>query len=437
MPDAAQRAGSSAAAEVTIDPIDLDHPLPAEIAGRTQGWLTGYRRYPVFGPRWARERSLAIGAIVIAVCVLLVGGALLGARGPLPLGALVQLGTNVVVPLFAGPWLGSLVRRRRLGERREWFGLVAVIASLVLATAAFNEWLAEPVKQQVAEWAGLVDETGQRKRVALTIGVQIRSPDDAASAPPPPNERSPQPNLATHLFNSVLAFSLAGGFALPRWRREREGLRALARERELARAQAERREAELRLSVLAAQVEPHFLFNTLAGVRSAIATDPARAAELVDRLVAYLRAAIPRLRSDGCAEATLGSQLEIAEAYLGLMAVRMPRLAFAVDVPAELRALPFPPLMLISLAENSVKHGAEPKIGPVRIGIRAWRRDDGRLEVCVEDDGAGFGTSATGTGIGLANIRERLRQMHGPRAELTLRARSEGGVAASIVIPGE
>ncbi|HRD98472.1 MAG TPA: histidine kinase, partial [Rubrivivax sp.] len=88
----------------------------------------------------------------------------------------------------------------------------------------------------------------------------------------------------------------AGGAALWGWRRERAALAALAQSRELARAQAQRREAEMRLSVLAAQVEPHFLFNTLAGVRSAIATDPPRASEMIDRLVDYLRAAIPRLR---------------------------------------------------------------------------------------------------------------------------------------------
>jgi LytS/YehU family sensor histidine kinase len=95
--------------------------------------------------------------------------------------------------------------------------------------------------------------------------------------------------------------------------------------------------------VLAAQVEPHFLFNTLAGVRSAISTDPPRASEMIDRLVDYLRAAIPRLRSDGGAQATLGSQLDIVRAYLGLMAARMPRLSYAIDVPAELLAEPARP----------------------------------------------------------------------------------------------
>jgi LytS/YehU family sensor histidine kinase len=234
-----------------------------------------------------------------------------------------------------------------------------------------------------------------------------------------------------------MTFLLAGGAGLWGWRREREGLASLARERELARAQAERREAELRLSVLAAQVEPHFLFNTLAGVRSAIATDPARASEMIDRLVDYLRAAIPRLRSDGVEQATLGAQLDIVRAYLGLMAARMPRLAFAVEAPPDLLAAPCPPLMLISLAENAVKHGIEPKIGPARIEVTARRADDGRLEVTVADDGAGFGTSTAGSGLGLTNIRERLQQMYQGRAALTLKARPEGGVAATLVLPTE
>jgi LytS/YehU family sensor histidine kinase len=189
--------------------------------------------------------------------------------------------------------------------------------------------------------------------------------------------------------------------------------------------------------VLAAQVEPHFLFNTLAGVRSAIATDPPRASEMIDRLVDYLRAAIPRLRSDGGAQATLGGQIDIVRAYLGLMSARMPRLRFDIDVPADLLAMPCPPLMLISLAENAVKHGVEPKIGPVQVTVQARRAADGLLEVTVADDGAGFGGSAGGSGLGLTNIRERLHQMFPARAALTLRARPAGGVAATLSLPTE
>jgi LytS/YehU family sensor histidine kinase len=211
----------------------------------------------------------------------------------------------------------------------------------------------------------------------------------------------------------------------------------LAREKALAEAQAQRREAELRLSVLAAQVEPHFLFNTLAGVRSAIHGDPARASDMIDHLVAYLRAAIPRLRHDGSAQATVGGQFETLRAYLGLMAARMPRLSWSVQAPEALLAAQCPPLMLISLVENAVKHGVEPKLGPAHIRVSAERTGDGRLALTVEDDGVGFGHSSAGTGLGLANVRERLAQLHGEQASLALRARPEGGVQATLTVPLE
>ena len=93
--------------------------------------------------------------------------------------------------------------------------------------------------------------------------------------------------------------------------------------------------------------------------------------------------------------------------------------------------------MLISLAENAVKHGAEPKIGPVHIEVHARRAADGRLELTVADDGAGFADSGSGGGLGLSNIRERLQQMYGDRAALTLKARPDGGVAATLTLPLE
>ncbi len=440
--DTGDRAATAAAGPL---PQALDQPLPDELTGRGHGWVTAYRRYPVFGPSWARERLRRVGLAVVATMAALIGLSVL-AEGVAPWAAISQVVISILLPLVLGPWLGSRVRlaaaRSGWSPRAEWAGLAGAVLLSILAVAAFGEWGAEPVKQQVAQWTGQVDESGQRKRLALMIGVAIRQPDAEpgprrADEPTSASPRGTAPSLNTHVAHALLSFCLAGGFALARWRREREGLAALARQRELARAQAAQREAELRLSVLAAQVEPHFLFNTLAGVRSAIATDPGRASEMVDRLVEYLRASIPRLRSDGGADATLGSQLEIVQAYLGLMAARMPRLAWSVDVAPELRALPFPPLMLISLAENAVKHGVEPKIGPARVHVQARRADDGRLVVTVADDGAGFGASSGGGGLGLVNIRERLQQMYGARAALALRARPEGGVAATITLPVE
>jgi signal transduction histidine kinase len=426
-----------------LPPLALDRPLPAELTGRNHGWFTRYRTYPVFSAPWVRGRARTVGLVVVAA----VASALLLIASPRDsaLGPLTQLTLAVLLPLFAGPWLAGRVRRRHWAPEREWRGLVAAIAVVVLGVAAFNEWGAEPMKQWIAERTGTVDATGQRKKVIVSVGVSINSPDSAASAPamgePPAAREPPLPDLRSRATNLVafgfLTFWLAGGAGLWTWRRERAGLAALQRERKLAKAQAERREAELRLSVLAAQVEPHFLFNTLAGVRSAIVSDPGRASDMIDRLVDYLRAAIPRLRSDGGAQATLGGQLDIVRAYLGLMAARMPRLQFSVDAPVDLLNTPCPPLMLISLVENAVKHGVEPKIGPSRVDVKADRTGDGRIAVTVADDGAGFGTAPAGSGLGLTNIRERLQQMYQGRASLALKSRPEGGVAAILTFPLE
>jgi len=422
-----------------MDPTPaLDQPLPAELTGRRFGWLAGYRRYPVFSAPWVRGRLRLLGfwlGLVFATLVLSVAAA--GGDKPWP--GIAELALWIVVPTLLGPWVGLQVRRRGWPQRREGRALVAAVVAVVALTLAFDRLAGEALKQWVAERIGAVDAQGKRKRVMMSIGVSISSPDEARAGPPDAARDFDDPvlqalNLASRL---LITFWLAGGAALRGWVRERDGLAALERERALARAQAQQREAELRLSVLAAQVEPHFLFNTLAGVRSAIATDPARASEMIDRLVEYLRASIPRLRGGSVEQASVGAQFEIVRAYLGLMAARMPRLAFELHATPELLRARCPPLMLISLAENAVKHGVEPKIGPARIALRAEQAADGRLALTVEDDGVGFGQTTAGTGLGLTNIRERLAQLYGEHATLALKARAGGGVAATITLPLE
>jgi sensor histidine kinase YesM len=115
----------------------------------------------------------------------------------------------------------------------------------------------------------------------------------------------------------------------------------------------------------------------------------------------------------------------------------MPRLRYEIDIPDGLGELHFPPLMLVSLAENAVKHGVEPKVGPALIRLSAARDAEGRLAVTVADDGVGFGGATAGSGLGLANLKDRLQQLYRGHATLTLRARPEGGVAATIAIPAE
>ncbi|MDO8420435.1 MAG: histidine kinase [Rubrivivax sp.] len=422
-------------------PQPLEQPLPVELTGRAGGWLSAYRRYPVFSAAWMRGRWRLLAAVLLPALLLLSFPILTEPPQDRPYGGLLALAIEILIPALLGPWLGWQVRRRAWTPRHESWGLAGAVAVAMLASVGFELLLAEPLKQKVAEMTGAVDEQGKRRRVAMIVGVTVSTPERSASAPPLPQAAFPRDDplvMAINLVSRAAAgFWLAGGLALFGWRRERRGLQSLARERALAVAESQRREAELRLSVLAAQVEPHFLFNTLAGVRSAIATDSARASEMIDRLVDYLRAAIPRLRSDGGSAATLAGQLDIVRAYLGLMAARMPRLSWTIEAPADLLAAPCPPLMLISLAENAVKHGVEPKVGPAHVEVRAVRAADGRLEITVADNGAGFSAATSGGGLGLANIRERLQQIHGERATLTLKARPEGGVAATLTLPME
>ncbi len=228
---------------------------------------------------------------------------------------------------------------------------------------------------------------------------------------------------------------LGGVFDLVAYFRQRGLLREAQLIEQVEQYKNERNEVEVQLSVLASQVEPHFLFNTLSGVRAAMMTDPARGIVMIDHLIDYLRSTIPQLRADRAHKfVALGSQLDSVQAYLGIIQVRMPRLSVSVECAPELRGTAIPPLMLISLVENAVKHGIELKKGPALIRVTATRTDTDFLELSVEDDGVGFGAAA-GSGIGLSNIRERLKHLYTGEATLALRTGDAGGVVASIALP--
>ena len=282
-----------------------------------------------------------------------------------------------------------------------------------------------------------------RKKQTITTEHDASSVADSSESVGATTEKNLEPAVAVILSIAqffpitFLGVYFGSGFDLWLFFRQRKKLAEALRQQELSRAQDARREAELRLSVLVAQVEPHFLFNTLAGVRSAILTEPARSTAIVDHLVDYLRATIPLMRDDGATvQGRLAQQLEAAKAYLALMQARIPRLSFTVESDIDDAALP--PLMLISMVENAIKHGVEPKIGPVHISVSARKlQRDGEqlLELTVADNGVGFGGATAGSGIGLANIRERLEATFGLRASLQLKVRPEGGIAAIITLP--
>jgi sensor histidine kinase YesM len=198
--------------------------------------------------------------------------------------------------------------------------------------------------------------------------------------------------------------------------------------------QLERTVVEARMEALQAQIEPHFLFNTLASIDQLIQTDPPRASRMQQSLIRYLRSAMPQMR-DG-SRPTLGQQVSLSSAFLEIMAVRMEdRLQATMNVPEGLKSAVFPSMILQTLVENAIKHGLEPKAEGGRLEIAA-EIVDGELAVHVLDTGRGFVPSAD-AGVGLANIRERLKAMYNGRAELIITVPSAGGTCATIKVPYE
>jgi hypothetical protein len=191
--------------------------------------------------------------------------------------------------------------------------------------------------------------------------------------------------------------------------------------------------AEAQLKMMQAQVEPHFLFNTLASVDFLIETDPPRASKMQKNLIAYLRSALPQMREGST---TLGKEIALCRSYLEILKVRMDeRLQFAITVPQGLASAQFPPMILQSLVENAIKHGLEPKAEGGSLTLSADIAN-GNVRVTVADTGLGFGAGARpGSGVGLANVRERLAALYGGRARLVVEANTPSGTIATIEVP--
>lgn len=188
--------------------------------------------------------------------------------------------------------------------------------------------------------------------------------------------------------------------------------------------------AETQLRILQAQIEPHFLFNTLANVRQLYRSNLEAGENMMDHLIVYLRSAMEDLR---CDVSTVGKEMDLALHYLAIMKIRMgERLSYSFIIPDLIAQENFPPAMLISLVENAIKHGLQNR-DDGKLTISAAREND-KLRVTVEDNGAGF-SSVEGTGVGLSNIRQRLEGLYGNRAWLEVGALQTGGFMASILIP--
>lgn len=385
--------------------VELSRPLPEEISA-ARGPLMAYRKYPVFSVAWLWRRTLSFAAISGGVGALL-GLALWGSRGEAGRAlAMVGYFTVGITALGAiGPALATVVRHRRWRRER----LLVVMALLVGVGGAslVDGWASAGIERTLDEPK---DKAGAGGGGVLGDGL------------------------------ALAAYALiGGGLALARYFTEERELAELAHRRELAVVEERRRELDAKLSLLQAQVEPHFLFNTLASVRSLIGEDPAEAHQLVDALVSYLRATIPRLREPGHLDSTLGQQLDICTAYLQVMQIRMGRLTVRVEVAEGLREVAFPPLLLMTLVENAIKHGIERKRGAGQVVLRAHveaAADGDALVVAVIDDGLGL-CEGLGSGVGLKNVRETLAARYGGRASFVLAGGAAGGAEATVRLPLE
>ncbi len=185
------------------------------------------------------------------------------------------------------------------------------------------------------------------------------------------------------------------------------------------------------LRALQAQIEPHFLFNTLANVASLVDREPARAKHMLERLNRFLRASLEATRTEST---TLGAERELLAAYLDVLQVRMgERLRYDVAIEPGLEAFPIAPMLLQPVVENAIRHGLEPKVDGGSVQVAA-RRDAAYVVLEVRDTGAGF-APRDAAGVGLANLRERLRGLYGGRASLAIIENRPAGTVVSLRIP--
>ncbi|WP_343731584.1 histidine kinase [Duganella sp.] len=234
----------------------------------------------------------------------------------------------------------------------------------------------------------------------------------------------------------VIGASLAVLLYLVRLAADRRAARAVeeARQKEFL-ASSARMLAEARLRALQAQIEPHFLYNTLANVVSLIGPQPAQAQHMLERFIDYLRASLAASRSE---QVTLGSESKLIASYLDVLAVRMgDRLRYRIELPDELRQFPIAPMLLQPVVENAIAHGLEPKVEGGEIVLSA-RVEGGHVAVRISDTGVGLNEAAPrkpGGGVGLSNLRERLRSLYGTNAKVELLENQPCGMTVRLMLP--
>ena len=300
-----------------------------------------------------------------------------------------------------------------------------VVLAALLAYGLFEQWpatLPRWLARWVLQWLGLVAVIPVAAFLAYSL----------TSVWPFWNEKLRLQGYMTLTLMGVLIGPWIALIAIVRQRETLAHTQALAFS--LERSELERQALDARLRLLQAQVEPHFLFNTLANVRALVSSGSPQATQVLDSLIAYLRAAVPRLHDTAT---TFAQELQLVRAYLELMHMRMPdRLQYALHVDPAALSLRCPPMTLLTLVENAVRHGIDPSEDGGRIQIDVQLRD-GRCQVRVTDTGLGLGAANPGLGTGLTTLRERLRLVFGDSAQLRLSAYPPRGVCAELDLPAQ
>ena len=306
-------------------------------------------------------------------------------------------------------------------ERTIALGLIAM-----LVFGLFEQW-PKRLPRWLGRWALQVVAVAIAMPIS-TVVIYLLSTEEGA-----PPFWEVQDRMEGFGFLCGMSIFLAPWVALGALVRQKE---AFAREQALAfdleRSEFERQAIDARLHLLQAQVAPHFLFNTLANVQALVDAGSPQAAAVLRSLVAYLRAAVPRINEP---VTTIGQELQLVQAYLELMHMRMPdRLRFTVHAEPSTLSLRCPPMTILTLVENSVRHGIDPSEVGGTIEIRVERRHD-RCLVSVIDSGVGLRLATRGLGTGLATLRERLKLVFGDEAELRVTEQPTQGVRAELELP--
>lgn len=334
---------------------------------------------------------------------------------------LVALVASTLVGLLISPAFPTLPTLRVIG--REW---VVGLAALV-AFGLFEQWPAR-LPRWLARWAL------QLLCVAIAIPLTVLALYLLPHDDPRPFWQV-EPRRMGFFLMTTTGLLFAPWIAVTALFRQLDfAARSQALAFDLERSELERKALDARLRLLQAQVEPHFLFNTLANVRELVVAGSSQATSVLDSLIAYLRATVPRLHEPAT---TLEQELQLVRAYLELMHMRMPdRLKFDLQVDAAALQLRCPPTTLLTLVENAVHHGIDPSEEGGEIIVRV-RVQDGRCLCEVVDTGVGLKHASDGLGTGLATLLERLQLVFGGDARLRLVALHPHGARAELDFPAQ